>query len=210
MSARSCMRQACGSCACDGAHKRHVVSVATAAQQKQAVGACSCSGVHPGARPLAARLHALPLVGLHGSVERPRIRKRLWCTLFCVRRLPACSAANTRASSTRRRAVPCNRRCPQARAGNADQRAQGREHSAHRAPRLAQPAKRVQARLGCCTARKYTRISRKRARAAHETARRSHHTVPAWRVGEVQHVQVIRRKACRTDAALAVQRISGA
>ena len=60
-----------------GAHQRHVISVTAAAEEEEAVRARCSRGVHPRARALAARLHALPFVGLHSSVQRPRISQRL-------------------------------------------------------------------------------------------------------------------------------------
>ena len=58
-------------------HQRHVVAVTAATQEKEAVSASCCRGIHPCAWTLAGRLHALPLVRFHGSIECPGISQRL-------------------------------------------------------------------------------------------------------------------------------------
>ena len=54
-------------------HQRHVVAVPAATQEQKAISTSRCRGIHPCAWPLAARLHALPLVRFHGSIECPGI-----------------------------------------------------------------------------------------------------------------------------------------
>ncbi len=127
-------------------------------------------------------------------------------------------AAHSRRKRDARRLLggaPCSRRCRRAQAKNAGQRAQGRARSARQAPRPGQPARAAYARYPrrASTSEERTRGAQaaRRRRLATTTApsrafscarRRAHHAVPARRVCQIQHVQVVRGQPSGPNAAL--------